>query len=112
MKNKRTGKEVVSETLEVVRGALLVCCHTGLCCLSVGSAMGEELPPFSASLVSMRTMRTRRMLQAVDVAASEAAGSLLQPLGVDGTLTGAVEEGKAQSHWGAGGSSQEMSQGE
>lgn len=108
MKSTKTGKEVVSEIEEVVRGALLTYCHTGLCCLSVDSEMEEGPPPFSGTLVSMTMMRT---LPTVDVAASEAVGSQQQPLGADGSL-GEEGEGKAQSHWGVVGSSQERSRGE
>lgn len=74
MKSKKTGKAMVSETEEVARGALLTYCHTGLYCSSVDSVMEEGPPPFSATLVSMTMMRTRRMLPTADVAASEAAG--------------------------------------
>ncbi len=110
-KNKRTGREVASETKEVVRGALKLYCHTGSCCWSADSVLEEGLPPFSVSLVSMK-MTTRKRLPAVEVVASEAGGSPRQPLGGDGTLMGGEEEGKAQSHWGEAGSSQVMSQGE
>lgn len=112
MKSKKTGKEVVSETKEAVRGALLTCCHIGVCCSSVGSVMVEGPRPFSMTLVSMTMTKTRRTLPTVDVAASEAAGLPRQPLGADGSLTGEAGEGKAQSHWGVVGSNQEMSQGE
>lgn len=96
----------------MVRGALKLYCHTGLCCWSAGSVLEEEgLPPFSASFVSM-TMTTRKRSLAVEVAASEAGGSPQRPLGGDGTLTGGEEEGKAQSHLGEAGSSQVMSRGE
>lgn len=110
-KNKRTGREVGSETGEAVRGALKMCCHTGWYCWSAGSVLEAGLPPFSVSLVSMMTM-TRRMLPTVEVAASEAAGSPRRPLGGDGTLMGGGGEGKAQSHWEEAGSSQVMSRGE
>lgn len=94
-----------SETLEVVRGALMLYCRTGLCCWFAGSALEEGLPPFSVNLVSMM-MTTRRTLPTVEVAASEVGGSPQRPLEVDGTLMGEEEEGKAQSHWGEAGSSQ------
>lgn len=102
----RTGREVESETEEVARGALY--CHTEVCCWFAGSVLEEGLPPFSVSLVSM-TMTKRRRLPAVEVAASEAGGSPLQPLGGDGTPMGGEEEGTAQNHWGEVGSSQVMS---
>lgn len=110
-KNKRTEKEVGSETEEAVRGALKSYCHTGLCCWSSGSVLEEGLPPFSVSLVSMMTSTWRR-LPKDGVAASEAGGSPQRPLGDDGTLMDGEEEGKAQSHWGEVGSSQVMSRGE
>lgn len=110
-KSKKSGREVGFETEEVVRGALTVYCHTGLCCWSAGLALEERLPPFSASLVSM-TMMIRKRWPTVEVAASEAGGSPRQPLGGDGTLMGGVAEGKAQSHWGEAGSSQVMNRGE
>lgn len=109
-KRKRTGMQVVSVTKEAVRWALLWYCHTGSCCWSANSVLEEGPPPFSLSLVSMTLIRRR--LPTVDVAASEAGGSPLQPLGGEGTLTGGKEEGRAQSHWGEVGNSQEMSQGE
>lgn len=108
-KNKRTGREVGSETGEVARGALKLYCHTVLCCWPVGSVLEEELPPSSVSLVSMMMM-TRRRLPIAEMAASEAGGSPRRPLGGDGTLMGGEEEGTAQSHSGEVGSSQVMSQ--
>lgn len=62
------------------------------------------MPPFSANLVSM-SMTIKRRAPAVEAAASEAGGSPRQPLGGDETPMGGEEEGKAQSHWGAAGSS-------
>lgn len=109
-KNKRTGKEVGSETEEVVKGVLKMYCHIGLRCWSAGLVLEEGLPPFSVSLVSM-TMMTKRW-STVEVAAFEAGGSPQRPLGGDGTLMGGEEEEKAQSHWGEAGSSQVMSQAE
>lgn len=108
-KNKRTGREVGSETEEVAKGALKLYCHTGSCCWIAGSVLEEGLPPFSVNLVSMTTM-TRRRLLTVETA-SEAGGSPRRPLGGDETLMGGEEEGKAQSHWGEVGSSQ-VSRGE
>lgn len=109
MKSTTTGKEVVSETWAAATGASLPCRHTGLCCWSFGSAMEEAPPPFSTSLVSTTT-RTKRLLPTV--AASEAEGSPRPPLAGDGTPTGGGAEGKAQSHWGAVGRSQEKSRDE
>lgn len=93
-----------------MKEALLLCCHTGLCCSSSGSALEGGQPLFSVILVSRMTM-TSKMLPTVDVA-SEAGDSQRQPLVDDGTQTGEEEEGRAQSHWEVAGSSQEMSRGE
>lgn len=45
-----------SETAEVVRGALKLYCHTGLCCWAAGLVLEEGRLPFLMSLVSMMMM--------------------------------------------------------
>lgn len=92
-RNKRTEREVGSETVEAARGALKLYCHNGLCCWAVGLVLEEGPPPFSVSLVSMTTIRRWGPR-----GASEAGDSPRRPLGGDGTLIGGEEEGKALSH--------------
>lgn len=91
-RNKKTGREVGSEKVEEVRGALNLNCHIGLGCWAAGSVSGEGLYPFSVNLVSTMTWKWGL------TGASEAGDSLQRPLGGDGTLNGGEEEGKAPSH--------------
>lgn len=93
-RSKRRGREVGSETAEVVRGALKLYCHTGLCCSAAGLMLEEGPPPFLMSLVSM--MMT---IRGWGPTGSAVAGGLpQQPLEVDGILMDGEEAGKAQSH--------------
>lgn len=81
------------ETAEVVRVALKLCYHTGLCWWAAGLMLEEGRLPFLMSLVSMM------MIRGWGPTGAAVAGDLpQQPLGVDGILMDGEEEGKALSH--------------